>query len=108
MLGGSSLPFSPLLRLSREFSHTIQYRKIEIPNKTHHGNIQLALIYMNVEIENEAAQFRFWEYMFRIFSIVLKSIQWTTLFCARKYVSFVERALPGNGGAVYRHWWRSV
>ncbi len=32
LLGGSSLPFSPLLRLSWEFSHTKQ--EIEIPNNT--------------------------------------------------------------------------
>ncbi len=54
--GGSSLPFSSLLWLSGE-----QYRKIEVPNKTGHGNMQIAPRYMNVEIKNEAEQFRFWK-----------------------------------------------
>jgi len=35
LLGGSYLPFSPLLRLSPEFSHAIQKNR----DKTHHGTI---------------------------------------------------------------------
>ncbi len=49
MLGSSSLAFSQLLRLSREFSHV--YRKIEIPNKTDVGIYK----YMNVELGRKSA-----------------------------------------------------
>jgi hypothetical protein len=36
-----------------------QYRKIEIPNKIDHGNIQTTPRYINVDLEDEATQFFF-------------------------------------------------
>jgi hypothetical protein len=48
-----------VINANSEYSQAIQ--KIEIPNKTNRGNIQIAPRYMYVEIGYEADMLHFWE-----------------------------------------------